>query len=256
MFGKQGEDPEARPGPTRRENGDWEMNQIARHTLAALASTATLAAAALAVPLPPGSNNVFLPGTTALAEPALVGPVIEDEVRPFQIFGGGGALLFAGDLQLRVSRSNSTNTLIFSWKIINTQAGLNGVIGRVECEPYKGYQINANSRSDSPGMAIPNFGDRNGSGSVINYDFLTPPFFSGAESRFFFAFTDAREYNTDGCVTIYLTTGEFVTLRAFAPGEPCDSCRGDVNGDGVVNFADLNEVLATFGTTCPPIMLP
>jgi hypothetical protein len=29
------------------------------------------------------------------------------------------------------------------------------------------------------------------------------------------------------------------------PGVP-----GDVNGDEVVNFSDLNEVLSNFGTTC------
>ena len=54
------------------------------------------------------------------------------------------------------------------------------------------------------------------------------------------------------------TSGRFaiVTLPAFAPGEPCDSCRGDVNGDGIVNFSDLNEVFAAFGNVCPPIMLP
>jgi hypothetical protein len=29
-----------------------------------------------------------------------------------------------------------------------------------------------------------------------------------------------------------------------------ESLTGDVNGDGVVNFTDLNEVLANFGTEC------
>jgi hypothetical protein len=232
------------------------MNQFANRTLAVLVSAAALASSVLAVPLPPGSNNVPLPGTTAAADPTLVGPVLADELRTFEIFGGGGALLFRGELQLRVQRSNITNTLIFSWKVVNSQPGLNGIVARIEAESFKDFLVRADWRSDSPGAAMPNFGDRNGSGSVINYDFLTPPLFSGADSRFFFAFTDAQDYNADGCVTIYLTTGEFVTLPAFAPGAPCDSCRGDVNGDGVVNFADLNEVLAAFGTTCPPPMLP
>lgn len=215
-----------------------------------------LGAGASAVPLPPGSNNVPLPGTTAAADPTLAGVVLRDEVRTFEIFSGGGALLYRGDLQLRIQRSNVTNTLIFSWKIRNTVAGLNGVIARVEAEPFKDVLVRADWRVDTAGMTMPNFADRNGSGSLINYDFLTPPFISGAESRFFFAFTDATAYNADGCVTIYLTTGEFVTLPAFAPGAPCDSCRGDVNGDGIVDFADLNEVLGAFGNTCPPPALP
>lgn len=217
---------------------------------------AAVGAGALAVPLPPGSNNVPLPGTNSAADPTLAGVVVADAVRTFEIFSGGGALLFRGELQLRVSRSNVTNTLIFSWKVLNSQPGLNGVVGRIEAEPFKDFLVRADWRNDSPGMAIPNFADRSGSGSLLNYDFLTPPLFSGSDSKFFFAFTDATRFNADGCVTIYLTTGEFVTLRSFAPGEPCDSCRGDVNGDGVVDFADLNEVLSAFGNICPPIMLP
>lgn len=232
---------------------------IASNIIKALSAgvlAAAVGASALAVPLPPGSNNVPLPGTNVAADPTLAGPVIADELRTFEIFSGGGALLFRGELQLRVQRSNVTNTLIFSWRVTNSQPGLNGVVARIEAEPFKDYLVRADWRNDSAGMAMPNFADRSGSGSLLNYDFLTPPLFSGADSRVFFAFTDATRFNADGCVTIYLTTGEFVTIPSFAPGEPCDSCRGDVNGDGVVDFADLNEVLSAFGTMCPPIMLP
>jgi hypothetical protein len=112
------------------------MNQFANRALAVLASTAALSASVLAVPLPPGSNNVFLPGTNPAAEPALAGLVLRDEIRPFQIVTGGGALLFRGEVQHRIVRSNVTGTLYFSWRIINTQAGLNGIIGRVEVEPF------------------------------------------------------------------------------------------------------------------------
>lgn len=230
-------------------------SKIRQGVTAGLLATA-MGTSVLAVPLPPGSNNVPLPGTSSAADPTLPGVVIADQVRTFEIFGGGGALLFRGELQLRVVRSNVTNTLIFAWKVLNSQPGLNGVVARIEAESFKDYLVRADWRNDTPGMAMPNFADRNGSGSVINYDFLTPPLFSGSDSRFFFAFTDATRFNADGCVTIYLTSGEFVTLPSFAPGEPCDSCRGDVNGDGIVNFEDLNEVLSAFGNMCPPIMLP
>jgi hypothetical protein len=37
-------------------------------------------------------------------------------------------------------------------------------------------------------------------------------------------------------------------LAAF--GESGEGLAGDVNGDGVVNFTDLNEVLANFGADC------
>ena len=34
---------------------------------------------------------------------------------------------------------------------------------------------------------------------------------------------------------------------------PLPNCTGDANGDGVVNFADLNTVLANFGSNGPGI---
>lgn len=230
--------------------------KLTMRTITAGVVGGALSAGALAVPLPPGSNNVFLPGTTVAAQPALASMNVTSTNIPFQIFGGGGALLFQGELLASVDRSNVTNTLIFNFRIHNTVAGLNGIVSRVEIEPYDGFMIDANWRADGVGMSPPNQADRTGSGSLINYDFLTPPLFSGAESRFFFAFTNATNYNAEGRATIYLTTGDFVSLRVFAPGDPCDSCRGDVNGDGVVDFADLNEVLAAFGNVCPPITIP
>lgn len=213
---------------------------------------AGMTATAWAVPLPPGSNNVPLAGTTAAAEPDLASVNIASVVRPFEIFSGGGALLFRGQLAATVSRSINTGTLIFSYRILNTQGGLNGVVARVEAESFAGFAVDANWRADGLGMSPPNQADRSGSGSVINYEFLTPPLFSGSTSRFFYAFTDATEFNTDGLATIYLSSGEFATVRVFAPGAPCETCRGDVNGDGVVNFQDLNEVLTNFGAECNP----
>lgn len=232
------------------------MSQRLMNRLVAFASVAGMSAIALAAPLPPGSDNVVLPGTTFAAQPALVGPAEGAATQTFQIFSGGGVLLFQGDLSMTVRRSNVTGTLVFNYTITNTVAGLNGVIARVEAEPFTGYTIDANWHTDTAGLAQPNFADRSPSGALINYDFLTPPFFSGASSRQFFAFTNATEFNADGAVTIYLTGGEHVVVRAFAPGRPCPSCRGDVNGDGVVDFADLNEVLGNFGAICPPPTLP
>ena len=44
----------------------------------------------------------------------------------------------------------------------------------------------------------------------------------------------------------YTITGGFL---AQAPAPPVAPCPGDANGDGVVNFADLNAVLGAFGQT-------
>jgi Ca2+-binding EF-hand superfamily protein len=38
-------------------------------------------------------------------------------------------------------------------------------------------------------------------------------------------------------------------LSAF--GQNGAGLPGDLNGDGVVNFSDLNEILSAFGSACP-----
>jgi hypothetical protein len=37
----------------------------------------------------------------------------------------------------------------------------------------------------------------------------------------------------------------------FQPEGTGPTCVGDANGDGVINLADLNAVLAAFGSACP-----
>lgn len=51
--------------------------------------------------------------------------------------------------------------------------------------------------------------------------------------------------NGDGIVNFADLNGVLASFGQTGEGIP-----GDVNGDGVVNFADLNEVLANFGTDC------
>jgi hypothetical protein len=55
----------------------------------------------------------------------------------------------------------------------------------------------------------------------------------------------AGDTNGDGVVNF---TDLNTVLAAF--GQSGDGLAGDVNGDGVVNFTDLNEVLANFGADC------
>ncbi|MBX3352382.1 MAG: hypothetical protein KF684_05565 [Phycisphaeraceae bacterium] len=223
----------------------------------AFVAAVSLTSLAGAVPLPPGSTNVPLAGTTVAAEPALATVNVATSVQSFSITGPGGApLLFQGQISLSVERSVVTNTLVFSHRIFNTQPGLNGSVARVEISEHSGSGANVNWRLDGLGTTGPSRASRAYTGGTIEFDFANPLLFSGVASRFFYVFTDAAEYNDHGSVAIILNTGDFVVLPAFAPGRPCPSCRGDVNRDGVVNFSDLNEVLSAFGTTCPPPSVP
>ncbi len=52
--------------------------------------------------------------------------------------------------------------------------------------------------------------------------------------------------------TGFTLTGPVIDIGAyeFQVGGPADTCPTDTNGDGVINFADLNAVLSVFGTDC------
>ena len=80
--------------------------------------------------LAPGGATA-LSGTTSAAQPALGGPVIVDDLIPYQIFGGGvgNPLLYEGVLQARIVRSNVAGDLIFYYQLRDPTNGLNGVMG-------------------------------------------------------------------------------------------------------------------------------
>ena len=65
-----------------------------------------------------------------------------------------------------------------------------------------------------------------------------------------FVMTNATEVAPSGSVQINLSSGDSATIAGLRVPIDETTCPGDANADGVVNFADLNAVLAAFGTTC------
>ena len=86
-------------------------------------------------------------------------------------------------------------------------------------------------------------------GLVSLADFLV---MKGADISAYAALSTIRAVTPDGdaLVATALTAGDLQTVaivvRGLNASKPCD---GDTNGDGVVNFADLNTVLSQFGQT-------
>jgi hypothetical protein len=52
--------------------------------------------------------------------------------------------------------------------------------------------------------------------------------------------------------TGYTLSGPVIDIGAyeFQTAGPVDTCPTDTNGDGAINFADLNAILSVFGTDC------
>jgi predicted lipoprotein with Yx(FWY)xxD motif len=115
------------------------------------------------------------------------------------------------------------------------------------------YTFNGDSADDRFGLSVSGAGDVNNDGVA---DLIVGAPFddnNGAESGSAFVFVSQTtsnpcqgDANGDNLVNF---SDLNAVLAAF--GQSGDGLIGDVNGDGVVNFSDLNEVLANFGNTCP-----
>jgi hypothetical protein len=168
----------------------------------------SMGAYAQSVPLPPGSTGVPLPGTTDIAEPDLAGPIIADQIIPFiGLDNGTGGIAITGTLQDRVVRETLTGNLDFYGHITITDFGNNlGVIDSIGMGSFAGFIVNANFRTDGLGVQGPNAASRSSDGSEVAWYFESPlrlgAFGGASESLFFFAQTDAQNFDNNGSARI------------------------------------------------------
>lgn len=140
-------------------------------------------AAALAVATPIVNFSKALPGTTAAADPSLVGPVISDRIVAYS--SPPGALPARGTVQVRTVRGADGRTN-FYWRII-ASPNSRDVVHALEIYrfPRRGYD--ANYRIDGLGTVKPAMvtGHNTAVGWRMEFVFR-PTIRPGQQSRFFF----------------------------------------------------------------------
>jgi hypothetical protein len=176
------------------------------------------------VSLPPGGLT-FLSGTTVVEHPELAGTALEDSLIPFTITNASGTLVYRGTIQNRVVWSNILGTLIFSYRIRDTDATLGGsVIGVSRTGFRQGttfFNTEVDFRLDGLGSIGPSGASRNGSGNQIDFAFANNPVTAGAESFFVEVMTNATHYDAVGSLTVYTSDGsDSGPLTVFAPVAP------------------------------------
>ncbi len=174
-----------------------------------------------AASLPPGSIAP-LSGTTVSDRPELAGVVLEDALIPFTITDPSSTLIYQGTIQNRVVMSNTLGTLIFEFRIRDTDATLGGSLIGVSRTGFRNgttlFATDVDFSLDGLGTIGPPGASRNGGGNQIDFAFAGNPVTPGAESYFVEALTDSIHYDAVGTLTLYTSDGsDSGPLTVFAP---------------------------------------
>ncbi len=172
-----------------------------------------LSSTALAVNLPPGGSTP-LAGTTGGAGPGLV---IHDNYMPFQIHGGGGALLYDGELRDRVVRLDATGTLVFIRQVRSMNGSLNGAVAEISCADYASFLTDVGYSTTSTGTVTPDFASRTPNGAYVAFQFNRTPVFGSQESKMVFINTEALDYAAGGKCIVSLVSGEQTSMPVMTP---------------------------------------
>jgi hypothetical protein len=133
-----------------------------------------------------------------------------------------GAVIYQGIIQNRVVLSNLLGSLIFSFRIRDTNPSLGGSIVGVSRTGFREgttlFFPDVDFALDGLGNIGPSGASRNGGGNQIDFAFASNPVTAGAESRFVIALTFATKYDAVGTLTLYAEDGsDSGPLTVFAP---------------------------------------
>ena len=211
----------------------------------------TAATPAGAAPIQPG-QQIDLVGTTLVEFPWYEGPAQDATTFvPFLVEDDQDNPVFQGVITSIPARSDSMGTLRFRYRVQDMQAVGNRRITRVDLLGYEGFQTNVEYRTDGLGTIGPSMALRSGgAGSSVGFIYASPILLPDSDARFFHVHTDATHFHNEVLARITLNTGETVIVGGLH-GPSLSDCPSDTNGDGVINFTDLNTVLSTFGEDCP-----
>lgn len=228
----------------------------ARTLLGMVAALGVAASSASAVVINPGQWSA-LSGTNSAQSPWLSAPSPSAVPTSIAVLSSPTTAVYVCTLLVSQGAAVPLATPVLSYRFENTLAQDDTRrIASVSFTGYKDIRIDADFRLDTGGVGDPKRVRRSADGDTLTFEFETPIPGNVAATRFFFAYTNGATIVNDGTATLVLTTGESRTVTGIprpslgvAPQAP--SCAGDTNGDGVINFADLNAVLSDFGQPCP-----
>lgn len=142
------------------------------------------------------------------------GATLSDKYIDFSILDGNEGLLYQGTLMTRVVRSFQTGLLHMNYRIMDANSDLLGRVDHVEVGGFGMFQTRVEYRDDavSTGDEGPTMAGRSVGGDIIDFAF-EGGLNTADESHYFFAMVNTDTYYEDSALaTIYLESGESVSL--------------------------------------------
>lgn len=198
------------------------MNFTQTIAAAAIMAAGSTAMAGAVVELAPSQTSGTLTGLDNTMFPEIRGTTLNDAFYDFSILsdveGVDSNIIFEGTLMTRVVRSNLTGLLTFNYMLTDPNNSLAGAISHIEISGFADMQTRVEYRNDAgaPGDEGPAIASRDASGDIISFDF-GGNLETAEESNFFFVMLDTAEYQGDTTATIYLTSGEAVSVNLGNP---------------------------------------
>lgn len=190
--------------------------RLSTYTIAAAAIMAQSHASAAVTDIFAG-DTLPLTGITHAEDPSLGATILNDWLQDFSIVDAAGST-FHASIQSRVAQRHDTGELDFSWRIRDI-SGI-GEISSVVVTGFEGWSVGVEWRVDGLGEVGPTHASRTADDVALGYLFTADMPNAVDESKFFFARTEAMDYDSTGSVRINLLSGEYITLDTFAPSVP------------------------------------
>lgn len=215
------------------------MNITQTFAASVVIACGSLAHAGAVVNLQPSQLTDSMSGITNTQMSELIGVTLADTYHNFSINGSNNDLLYQGTLMTRVVQSNQSGNLHFNYRLMSPNAQLDGEISHIEVTGFQGFETRVEYRNEITSATLfgPEGAERSSNGDMIDFSFDLG--LSGLEeSKYFFAMTNTNAYYSDGgTATIYLTTGESVSMTIVGanPAVPAPGALGLLAATGLIS---------------------
>lgn len=141
----------------------------------------------------------------------------------------------------------ASNAVVWYSVFTLSSIGVGNVVA-ITIEGLGGQTVYAEYRPDLGAVGAPERAIRSADGDALRFEIQS--FGQGAPSAPVYVYSTGSGLARGRAILTFSSGATAVVEDVLIPAPADAPCAGDINGDGAVNFADLNGVLSNFGQAC------